>query len=191
MASGSFVHELTNWSNLLQGSIGSIVGAVLGVMGAYLAARHSIVGTVKSQRLLDEEREGREFAEELIPLLELIGTEAETILTLRADGGFSPGLRDSLRLGHERERDQLVALGGQATMKFPAAPAERLDLLSVLLATVSLTDDSDPILQKLNILCRAIGDELAAYRRDPVRQRKKWDRESRTAARRRRSQAPD
>ena len=187
MRSGSFLHELTNWSNLLQGSIGSIVGAVLGVMGAYLAARHSIVGTIKSQRTLDSEREGREYAEKFIPILELLATETNTMLTLRSDEGFSQGLRESLRLGHEQEREQLIRLGADAALKLPSMPAERIDMLSLLLATIDVTDnDSDLMLEKIGAVCRKCAEELIAYRRDPVAQLKKWEREARVVARRRR-----
>jgi hypothetical protein len=51
----SITDELTDWTNLVQGSLGSVVGSVLGVLGAFWAARWTIKGQLESDRALARE----------------------------------------------------------------------------------------------------------------------------------------
>ncbi len=44
--------ELTDWHNLLQGALGSLVGSAIGVLGAFWAAASTIKGQLESDRAL-------------------------------------------------------------------------------------------------------------------------------------------
>lgn len=191
VTSSGFAHELTNWSNLLQGSLGALIGAfVAGLLGVWTAL-HTIRRTHESQRLLERERQSLDLSQELSVLVGRLATRVRLTRDIEGRTG-----KRSTSISFDEPATELLDWHSKFGPSLPPFLDSRLNKLTTFALVVSTTQDAwkrgeptdearlDDLLKALSGAVEDTRDQITEYRRDPDKQLVFWQRESRQESRR-------
>lgn len=83
MTAAGALDALGGWASLWQGAVGSALGSIIGILGAYLLSVHTIRRQLETERLLARERKGVDLADELVAKLAELVSALSRLETLR------------------------------------------------------------------------------------------------------------
>jgi hypothetical protein len=183
--SSGFLDQFDNWANLMQGGLGSLVGAAVGGLFAVWIAKTTTRGELRVQRQISQEERERDHCKALAPILS----------ELRASAGISKLLATSssqrIPVNSAEFADPLSRLRDELNRRGPEIPQpldERLQSLLVLgwvterhvIASVPYnlaTSRTRGLLTSLATSSEAMQNQVNAYLREPVPQLEAWRKE--------------
>jgi hypothetical protein len=189
---GDLLSQLDNWANLLQGALGSLIGALAGGLFALWIARVTTRGELNNQRQVARELKAQEHCSTAVPILRDLHGKASIARLLATPMPERIAINSSDFATPLRQLREFLRTSGP---ELPKPLEQRLDalLLPGLLAESyanvnrphgdihpSMTDT----LGALVGATEALQGEVAEYLRDPVPVLNKWEREDRNARRR-------
>jgi hypothetical protein len=180
-----FFDELTDWHNVLQGGLGSLIGSMLGVLGAFLAALLTITSQRRNDRALAREMAGVAGATRITAALRHLARSLTAIRVSREVGSGMPIHRVRELLSEPAETFGLVI--DQEGALIPRELADPLHSIyagaSILVGDEVLYELSSSVMQ-LTALDKMMSDanrSLYRYRQDPIGESRRLSREARQA----------
>lgn len=183
------INELTDWHNLLQGGVGSLLGSLIGVLGAYVLAVRTIRGQQRADRELAREQQGVEAAGQLARSLGHVDDALRSVKSHLAVYGELPP-EDSLRYSLVPRVDEFGEDLRSVDPLIPDVIGERLRVIHLKGAALPFqvqTEAQRAVLDRIKLLdetVEEVGPILRAYRRDPLGTIARLERERRKRRRR-------